>query len=80
MSLTCKVRIVLDDMPRKRALAVQRALAPDNVDFPENLTMRMENTDNKLVLYFEATDSMKSLISTIDEVLEHVQVSVTVTK
>ncbi len=59
-------------------MAVQKALEPDNVNFPENLTLEIENVDNKLVFHFEGQNNMKSLIATVDEVLEHVQVALKV--
>ena len=74
MSLTCKVQVTLDSISKEKAKAVQKALEPDNVNFPQNLTLQTENIDNKLVFNFESQENMKSLISTIDEVLEHVQV------
>ena len=78
MSLTCKVQVVLDNISKEKAKAVQMALDPDNVNFPQNLTLQTENIDNKLVFNFESQENMKSLISTIDEVLEHVQVALKV--
>jgi len=54
------------------------ALEPDNVDFPENLTLEVENVDNKLVFNFQSQGNMKKLIATVDEVLEHVQVALKV--
>ena len=78
MSLTCKVQVVLDNISKEKAKAVQMALDPDNVNFPQNLTLQTENIDNKLVFNFESQENMKSLISTVDEVLEHVQVALKV--
>ena len=78
MSLTCKVQVVLNNITKEKAETVQKALEPDNVNFPENLTLQIENIDNKLVFNFESQQNMKSLISTIDEVLEHVQVALKV--
>jgi tRNA threonylcarbamoyladenosine modification (KEOPS) complex Pcc1 subunit len=73
MSLTCKVQVTLDNISEKKAETVRKALEPDNVNFPENLTMKVENFDNKLVFNFQSQGDMKKLIATIDEVLEHVQ-------
>ena len=42
--------------------------------------MFIENKDNKLILNFEGKNNMKQLIGTIDEVMEHVQVSLKVIK
>ncbi len=78
MSLTCKVQVTLNNISKDKAEAVQKALEPDNVNFPENLTLQIENVDNNLVFNFESQENMKSLISTIDEVLEHVQVALKV--
>lgn len=78
MSLTCKVQITLDNISEKKAKTIRQALEPDNVDFPENLTLKVENIDNKLVFDFQSQGSMKKLIATVDEVLEHVQVALKV--
>jgi len=78
MSLTCQVQIILDNLTKEKAQTVKKALDPDNVDFPPGLRLQVENIDNKVVFNFENDDSMKKLISTIDEVLAHVQMSLTV--
>jgi hypothetical protein len=57
---------------------VKKALDPDNVNFPQGLSLIVENVDNKLVFNFENEDDMKKLISTVDEVLAHVQVALKV--
>ena len=74
MSLMCKVQVTLNNITKKKAEAIQKSLEPDNINFPENLTLQIENIDNKLVFNFQGQDNMKTLIATIDEVLEHVQV------
>ncbi len=78
MSLTCQVQIVLNNISKEKAETVKNALEPDNVNFPEGLSLYVENIDNKLVFNFESKDNMKQLIATIDEVLEHVQVALKV--
>ena len=78
MSLTCKVQVVLNNISPKKAETVKKALEPDNVNFPENLTLDVENIDNKLVFNFRSQGNMKKMIATIDEVLEHVQVALKV--
>ncbi len=78
MSLKCRVQITLNNISKKRAESIQKALEPDNVNFPENLTLQIENIDNKLVFNFHGQDNMKTLVATIDEVLEHVQVALKV--
>lgn len=78
MSLTCQVQIKLNNLSKEKALTVKKALEPDNVNFPIGLTLRVENIDNTLVFNFENQDDLKKLISTIDEVLAHVQVALKV--
>lgn len=78
MSLKCQVQVVIENISKKKAETVRRALEPDNINFPENLTLEIENVDNKLVFNFQSLDNMKKMIGTIDEVLEHVQVSLRV--
>ncbi len=74
----CKVQVTLNKITEKKAQTVRKALEPDNVNFPENLTLKVENIDNKLVFIFQSQGSMKKLIATVDEVLEHIQVSLKV--
>ena len=78
MSLTCQVQISLNNLSKEKALTVKKALDPDNVNFPEGLSLYVENIDNKLVFNFENEDDMKKLISSIDEVLSHVQIALKV--
>ena len=78
MSLTCQVQVVLSDISKKKAETIKKALEPDNVDFPEGLSLYVENIDNKLVFNFKSKKNMKQFIATIDEVLEHVQVALKV--
>ncbi|HET9009511.1 MAG TPA: KEOPS complex subunit Pcc1 [Nitrosarchaeum sp.] len=78
MSLTCQVQVILNNLSKEKAETVKKALEPDNVDFPEGLSLYVENIDNKLVFNFESKEGMKKLIGTIDEVLEHVQVALKV--
>ena len=74
MSLMCQVQVVLNNLSKEKAETVKKALEPDNVNFPEGLSLFVESIDNKLVFNFESDENMKKLIGIIDEVLEHVQV------
>ena len=78
MLLTCQVQISLNNISKEKADTVKKALEPDNVDFPEGLSLYVENIDNKLVFNFESKKNMKHLIGTVDEILEHVQVALKV--
>ena len=74
MSLTCQVQLVLNNISKEKAKTVKKALEPDNVDFPEGLSLYVENMDDKLVFNFESKKNMKHLIGTVDEIMEHIQV------
>ena len=78
MSLICQVQIILNNLSKEKAETVKKALEPDNVNFPEGLSLYVENIDNKLVFNFESRENMRKLIGTVDEVLEHVQVALKV--
>ena len=78
MSLRCQVTVIFNSISEEKAYAVKKAITPDNVNFPEGLTLNIEKIDNKLVFNFESKENMKKLIGTIDEVLEHVQVALKV--
>lgn len=79
MSLECKVKIFLNNLTQQKSDAIRKALTPDNVNFPENLSLEIENVNNSLVFTFQGKGNIRTLISTIDEVLEHVQVVLRVT-
>jgi len=74
----CQVQIALNNISKKKAETVKKSLEPDNVDFPEGLSLYVENIDNKLVFNFESRKNMKHLIGTVDEVIEHIQVALKV--
>jgi soluble cytochrome b562 len=78
MSLTCQMEISLNNISKEKAETVKKALEPDNVDFPEGLSLFVENIDNKLVFNFQSEKNMKHLIGTVDEILEHIQVALKV--
>lgn len=79
MSLECKVQINLNNLTPQRIDSIRKSLEPDNVDFPENISMQIENVNNSLVFIFHGKGNIRNLISTIDEVLEQTQVVLRVT-
>ena len=80
MSLTCQVEIVLNNISKKKAETVKKALEPDNVNFPQGLSLTINEKKNQLVFYFSNEGDIRKLISTVDEVLEHVNLSMEVIK
>lgn len=79
MSLECKVQVFLNNLSEKKAESIRKSLEPDNVDFPENLSFRIEKDETSLIFTFEGKGNIRTLISTIDEVLEQTQVILRVT-
>ncbi len=75
MSLTCKIKMSLHDIPKKKASAIIEALQPDNVNFPKGLSLEIKNIDNDLVFNFKSLDNTKKLVSTVDEILDHIKVT-----
>ena len=79
MSLECKVQVFLNNLSEKKAESIRKSLEPDNVDFPEGLSFRIEKDSTSLIFIFEGKGNIRTLISTIDEVLEQTQVILKVT-
>ena len=75
MSLKCNVQVILNNISKKKAVAIKNALEPDNVNFPKGLSFEIKSIDNKLIFNFQSIGDTKKLVSTVDEVLEHVKVA-----
>lgn len=78
MSLMCQVQVIINNISEEKADAIKKAIEPDNVNFPEGLSLNIKKMTNKLIFNFEDKKDIKKLIGTIDEVLEHVQIALKV--
>ena len=78
MSLTCKIQITLNRLSDEKAVAIKKALEPDNINFTKDLSLEIENLGDQLVVSFKNRGDTKKLISTVDEVLEHIQLALKV--
>ncbi len=78
MSLTCKIQITLNRLSDEKAVAIKKPLEPDNIKFPKDLSLEIENLGDQLVVSFKNRGDTKKLISTVDEVLEHIQLALKV--
>ena len=78
MSLPCKIQISLNSLSSEKAIAIKKALEPDNINFPKDLSLEIENLGDQLVVSFKNRGDTKKLISTVDEVLEHIQLALKV--
>ena len=80
MSQNCKVEIIINNISDEKAKVIKNSLAPDNIDFPDGLLMKVEKIDNKLVFSFSNSGNMGKLVSTVDEILEHANLALEVIK
>jgi hypothetical protein len=56
--------------------AIIKALMPDNVNFPSGLSMKMHiKNDNILLFEFFCNCEIEKLISTMDEILNHISIA-----
>ena len=76
----CHITIVINNISKDKAKVIEKALEPDNVDFPQGLNLEIKEKENQLVFYFSNEGDLRKLISTVDEVLEHVNLSMEVIK
>ena len=56
------------------------SVEPDNIDFPQGLSFTINQKKNQLLFCFSNEGDLRKLISTVDEVLEHVNLSMEVIK
>ena len=75
MSLKCNVQVTLNNISKKKAVSIQNALEPDNVNFPKGLSFEIKSIDNKLIFNFQCIGDTRKLTATVDEVLEHVKLA-----
>ena len=74
MSLKCNVQVTLNNISKKKAISIQNALEPDNVNFPKGLSFEIKSIDNKLVFNFQSIGDTKKLVATVDEVLSLIHI------
>ena len=80
MSPKCQIEIAISNISKEKAKVIERALEPDNVNFPKGLSLEIKEKENQLVFNFSNEGDLKKLIATVDEVLEHVNLSMEVIK
>ena len=76
----CQIEIVINNISKEKARVIEKALEPDNVDFPKGLSLTINEKKNQLIFCFTNEGDLRKLISTVDEVLEHVNLSMEVIK
>ena len=76
----CQIEIAINNISKEKAKVIEKALEPDNVDFPQGLSLTINEKKNQLIFCFLNEGNLRKLISTVDEVLEHVNLSMEVIK
>ena len=76
----CQIEIAINNISKEKAKVIEKALEPDNVNFPQGLSLKIKEKENQLLFSFSSEGDLKKLISTVDEVLEHVNLSMEVIK
>jgi tRNA threonylcarbamoyladenosine modification (KEOPS) complex Pcc1 subunit len=54
--------------------AILNTLLPDNINFPDDLSMKM-SVNNKSLMINTSSTKIDTLISTIDEILHHISLA-----
>ena len=75
-----QIEIAINNISKDKAKVIEKALEPDNVNFPQGLSLEIKEKENQLLFSFSSEGDLKKLISTVDEVLEHVNLSMEVIK
>ena len=71
-----EVKISVPFLSPAHAKAAVNALIPDNVNFPKGLSMRMHSRGSALYIKVAGTNvPAATVLSTLDEVLEHISMS-----
>jgi uncharacterized protein YpiB (UPF0302 family) len=56
--------------------AILKALTPDNINFPKDLSMEMSSKDNTTIfIKFSSSTEIETLINTVDEVLQDISLA-----
>jgi tRNA threonylcarbamoyladenosine modification (KEOPS) complex Pcc1 subunit len=76
----CQIEIAINNISKDKAKVIEKALEPDNVNFPQGLSLEIKEKENQLLFSFSSEGDLKKLIATVDEVLEHVNLSMEVIK
>lgn len=73
--LDISVSVKVDFGTKIRSSAAVKALIPDNVSFPEGLSVEMFARGSEVVTQVRGKNvPMKTILGTVDEILEHLSV------
>ncbi|MGQ9781727.1 MAG: KEOPS complex subunit Pcc1 [Nitrososphaeria archaeon] len=67
-----KLSLTLESEDKKMISTVFKALSPDNVNIPKDLSFRFSIVNGKIVLTVSSERNLETLISTVREVLDNI--------
>jgi len=74
--LALKLELRLPFKNKDIAQAVNNATAPENIEAPPTITLASHVEEDQLVIQFDAKESIKDLISTLDDYFEKIALSI----
>ena len=78
--MKAKIDISLDFRDEQTVNTIYRSLEPDNIDLPKDIVLGMSILDRCLNLKIVAENNVSTLISTLDDLLESTQISLSTLK
>lgn len=70
------INLQISFVKKKQLYALLRSLIADNTDYPDGLSMKtLTDRDNTLAIQLSSDRGFRKLISTVDELLEHIYVA-----
>ena len=75
-----RIRLGVDSADKDTAKAIRASLLPDNVSMPRGLSVKMSLEGSQLLVDVSSKGEWDTLISTIDEIVEHIQLACSVIK
>ena len=57
MSPKCQIEIAINNISREKAKVIEKALEPDNVNFPKGLSLTINEKKNQLVFCFQMKET-----------------------
>lgn len=73
------IKLKLSFEKKRHLYSLLKSLKADNIDFPSGLSMEMlTDSENTLVIQLTSRRGFRTIISTVDEILEHISIGVNV--
>jgi len=71
-----RLSLILESEDKRMISTIFRALSPDNVNIPEDISFHFSVVDKKIVLVVSSEKNLETLISTVKEVLDNIRLCI----